>query len=155
MDHVPALRRYFSRRVSPADVEDLVQEVLLRMQVTRDPPEIQHLDRYLFRVAGSVLTDRVRRGAVRQERLHDSLQDFHYPVEERTPERVILDQEALEQVVVAIERLPTRTREIFVLHRFEEMTCASIAEQLGLSVSAVEKHVITALATLRKKLKEP
>jgi RNA polymerase sigma factor (sigma-70 family) len=76
-------------------------------------------------------------------------------VEERTPERVLLDREALETVVDAIAALPPRTREVFVLHRFEEMTCNGIAEQLGISVSAVEKHIMKALRELHDRLSVP
>jgi RNA polymerase sigma-70 factor (ECF subfamily) len=151
-EYVPVLRRYFARRARPDDIDDLVQEVFLRMQSPLALPAIEHLERYLFRVASSVLTDRARRAAVRHELKHESLEELHHPVEERSPERVILDQEALERVVAAIERLPERTREVFVLHRFEERTCNSIAGQLGLSISAVEKHIMKALVALHDEL---
>jgi RNA polymerase sigma-70 factor (ECF subfamily) len=63
-----------------------------------------------------------------------------------------LDREALERVVEAIAGLPPRTREVFVLHRFEEITGARIAEQLGISESAVEKHIMKALKALHRRL---
>src|SRR5690349_19242623 len=134
-EYVPVLRRYFARRARVDDVDDLVQEVFLRMQAPLDLAAIEHIEKYLFRVAGSVLSDRGRRAAVRHEQKHESLEDLDYPIEERSPERVISDQQALARVLAAIERLPARTRDIFVLHRFEEMTCRNIAEQLGLSIS--------------------
>jgi RNA polymerase sigma-70 factor (ECF subfamily) len=152
--YVPGLRRYFSKRVHAGEIDDLVQEVLLRMQAHGGGPQIEHLDRYLFAVAASVLTDQARRRAVRHETAHQSLEEIHYPTEERTPERVLLDREALEMVVAAIASLPARTRDVFVLHRFEEMTCTSIAEQLGMSVSAVEKHIMKALRVLHARLSE-
>jgi RNA polymerase sigma-70 factor (ECF subfamily) len=129
-----------------------MQEVFVRMQAHRVEPAIEHLDRYLFTVAASVLTDQARRRAVRHESAHESLEERHHPTEERTPERVLLDREALGVVVAAIADLPARTRDVFVLHRFEEMTCHSIAAQLGISVSAVEKHMIKALKFLYTRL---
>jgi len=149
--YTPGLRRYFSKRVPAGDIDDLVQEVFVRMQAHHADPAIEHLDRYLFTVAASVLTDQARRRAVRHEIAHESLEE-HQPTEERTPERVLLDREALDLVVSAIADLPARTRDVFVLHRFEEMTCHSIAAQLGISVSAVEKHVIKALKFLHTRL---
>jgi RNA polymerase sigma-70 factor (ECF subfamily) len=151
--YIPLLRRYFARRARLEDIDDLVQEVFLRIQSSLEPPVITYPERYLFRVASSVITDRVRRGAVRRDLLHESLEELHHPIEERTPERVILAQEALHCVVAAIEHLPRRTREVFVLHRFEQVTCSSIAAQLGLSVSAVEKHIMKALVALHTELK--
>lgn len=150
--YVPALRRYFARRVSVAEVNDLVQEVFVRIQVQTDGPPIEQLDRYLFTVAASVLADQARRQAVRHEKSHESLQEIHAPAEELTPERVILGREALELIATALTELPARTRDVFVLHRFEEMTCTKIAAQLGLSVSAVEKHIMKALRFLHDRL---
>jgi RNA polymerase sigma factor (sigma-70 family) len=150
--YVPGLRRYFSKRVPAGDIDDLVQEVFMRMQTLSARPSIEHLDRYLFAVAASALTDQARRRAVRHASAHESLEEMHYPTEERTPERVLLDREALDLVVAAISDLPTRTRDVFVLHRFEEMTCNSIAAQLGIGVSAVEKHIMKALKFLHSRL---
>ncbi len=150
--YVPGLRRYFSKRLPAADVDDLVQEVFVRIQAHEGDSPIQQLDRYLFTTAASVLSDYLRRRAVRHEGDHQTLEEFHHPVEELTPERVLLDREALQVTVTAIAGLPARTRDVFVLHRFEEMTCAGIAEQLGMSVSAVEKHIMKALRVLYSQL---
>ena len=152
--YVPALRRYFSKRVHSGEIDDLVQEVFVRMQTHTGGPPIEHLDRYLFAVAASVLTDLARRRAVRHEGAHETLDESHHPIEELTPERVLMDREALEVVVTSIAELPARTRDIFVLHRFEELSCTSIAAQLGMSVSAVEKHIMKALRVLHDRLSE-
>ena len=150
--YVPGLRRYFSKRVPANDIDDLVQEVFLRMKVHGDNSPIEHLDRYLFRVAASVLSDQARRRMVRHHGAHESLEEGHHPIEDLTPERVLLDQEALEVVAAAIADLPARTREVFVLHRFEVMTCGNIATLFGMSVSAVEKHIMRALRFLHGRL---
>ena len=152
--YVPALRSYFSKRLSVNEVDDLVQEVFVRIQAHRSREPIQHPDRYLFTVAASVLKDRSRRRTVRHEAAHESLGEDHHPTEELTPERVLLDREALEVVVAAIDELPPRTRDVFVLHRFEEMSCSSIASELGMSISAVEKHIMKALRILHGRLTE-
>lgn len=150
--YIPGLRRYFSKRVPTREIDDVVQEVFLRMQTHRSATPIEHIERYLFTVAASVLGDRARRDAVRHRAAHATLEETHHPNEELTPERVLLDREALETVVAAIADLPSRTRDVFVLHRFEEMTCGSIASQLGISVSGVEKHIMKALRFVRERL---
>jgi RNA polymerase sigma factor (sigma-70 family) len=152
--YVPGLRRYFAKRVPANDVDDLVQEVLLRMQTQGSSVPIQQPDRYLFTVASSVLKDQHRRLLVRHKSVHETLTDSHHPIEELTPERVLLDQQALRMAVAAIAELPPRTRDVFVLHRFEEMSCSAIAQHLGISVSGVEKHVMKALNFLRARLNE-
>lgn len=150
--YVPGLRRYFSKRVPACDIDDLVQEVFLRMGIHGSGSPIEHLDRYLFKVAASVLSDQARRRVVRHAGAHESLEEAHHPIEVLTPEQVLLDREALEAVVAAIIDLPARTRDVFVLHRFEEMTCGNIAAMFGVSVSAVEKHIMKAVRFLHERL---
>lgn len=152
--YVPGLRRYFAKRVPASDIDDLVQEVFLRMRTHESGAPIEHFERYLFTVAASVLSDQRRRQLVRHQSDHESLTDSHCPVEEISPERVILDREAVGTVVTAIAELPPRTRDVFVLHRFEEMSCSAIASHLGITISGVEKHIMKALTLLRRRLKE-
>jgi len=149
---VPHLRSFFSRRVPPAEVDDLMQEVFLRMQLHSSDQRIEHLSGYLFTVAASVLADRARRRMVRYSTAHTALEEIHHPAESLTPERLLLDREALDLVVEAIAALPQRTRDAFVLHRFEEMSCNTIAERLGITVSGVEKHIMRALRHLRERI---
>jgi RNA polymerase sigma-70 factor (ECF subfamily) len=48
-----------------------------------------------------------------------------------------------------IRALPPRTRDAFLLHRFEDQTYGQIAKRLGVSVSMVEKHIAEALRQLK------
>ncbi|MDI1296884.1 MAG: sigma-70 family RNA polymerase sigma factor, partial [bacterium] len=64
------------------------------------------------------------------------------------PDRILAGREALKTALAALERLPERTRTIFVLRRLEGMRYLEIARRLGLSVSAVEKHMVRAVAHL-------
>ncbi|HEX4268571.1 MAG TPA: sigma-70 family RNA polymerase sigma factor [Steroidobacteraceae bacterium] len=149
----PWLRRFFSRRAPPEAVDDLMQEVFLRAHASGiGSSPIEHLDHYLFRVASSVLADRARRRAARRYSLHGSLEEDDHPHEHLTPERILLDGEALSRVVSAIAELSPRTRDVFILHRFEDSSATTIAAQLGMTVSGVEKHIMKALRHLHARL---
>ena len=141
--YAPALRSYFRKRCAPADVEDLVQEVLLRMHSRRASSEIENIGGYIFTVAAHVLIARGKRNAAMVPDLAESVDTI-------TPERIVLARREVDRVVQAIEELPPRTRDIFVAHRFEEMTYAAIARRFGISVSAVEKHIMAALRDLSR-----
>jgi len=52
----------------------------------------------------------------------------------------------------AIAALPPRTREVFLLSRERNLRYSEIAEQLGVSVKAVEANMSRALRQLREKL---
>lgn len=145
--YINALRAFFAKRVAPHEVDDMVQDVAVRMQ-QRPETEIGNVEGYLFQVARSVLTDHARRGRVRSAGRHVSIEDYHHPAELRSPARIAEGREELALVLAAIRRLPDRARQVFVLHRFEEMSYQAIAREMGISVSAVEKHIMKAIRIL-------
>ena len=140
------LLSFFRRNSHAQDAEDLTQEVLVRM--LRHPgTEIESLGSYVFRVASNLLRDTARRAATR--RREDGSPDpraqaSNIAVEEIEPERVLLAKERLEIAMQALMELPERTRDIFVYYRLEGMRQREIALHLGISVSAVEKHLMKA-----------
>ncbi len=146
--HLGAIRRFFLKRAPAADVDDLVQDVALRMHTRSGSDPVANVEGYLFQTARSVLADRGRRDSVRCRSRHDSLEEFHHPVEECSPERVFEGKEQLTRLIATLEHLPDRTRQAFVLHRFDELSYAAIAQHMGISVSAVEKHIMKAIRLL-------
>lgn len=140
----PALRRYFRRKVSASDADDLVQEVFMSLQVrTASDEPIDNIEGYIFRTAANVVARRHRRRTWDWGE-HDVL-DGHDPGDEVSPERVLLDKEALSRVLAAMQTLPPRCSEAFMLHRFEEMTYAAIAVRMRISKKAVEHLIQRAL----------
>lgn len=144
----PALRRYFQKRVSPLEAEDLVQDVFVAMQVRGDVEDVEHVNRYLFRIAANVLARRRARPTWDWRSGRRSIDDFPEMVEELSPERALMGKQAIEQLVVVLRELPPRASEAFLLNRFEEMTYAAVAAHMGISVKAVEKHIKRALARI-------
>jgi len=63
-------------------------------------------------------------------------------------EEAILAREALQRMKRAVETMPPQCRHIFTLRRVHERSVEEIATELGLSVSAVEKHLGEAVASL-------
>jgi RNA polymerase sigma factor (sigma-70 family) len=147
--YAPALRRYFSKRAPVAEVDDLVQEVFLNMQSRRAESAIENIEGYLFSVAANVLLRhrmRLRKANMRLQSLEAG--EVEVP-EDFSPERLLASQDDLRRALAALQKLPPRTRDVLMLHRFEEMTYAAIARRLGISVSAVEKHIMNALRALK------
>jgi RNA polymerase sigma-70 factor (ECF subfamily) len=143
------LTGYFRRRIrDDGDVEDMVQDVFARI-VTRDSTEpIKNLGGYVLKIASSVIADRARRRAVRQAEAHVPFDPDFHASEEIDPERVLGGKEDLNAAVAALLSLPERTRTVFVLRRLEGYSYRDIAAHLGISVSAVEKHLVRALQHL-------
>ncbi|MCW2338024.1 RNA polymerase sigma-70 factor (ECF subfamily) [Sphingobium sp. B2D3A] len=142
--HRRALYRYFSKRVPIGEVEDLVQEVLANLHSRQKSAEIENVQGYLFTIASHVLARRHHKNAqlrYADEEVPDQIDPF-------SPERILIGQQSLTAALEVIRTLPPRTQQVFVLHRFEEMTYARIAAHLGISASAVEKHIMQALKAL-------
>jgi len=147
---------YFLRRVHDrGEAEDLTQEVFFRLAKRPDQNNGETLEAYVFKIASNVLTDWGRTCASRRANAHHSLPDLSDNVaipltltEDRTPERVLAGKEALREIENALAELSSRTREIFLLSRMERVHHRDIAQRYGISVSAVEKHVLKAIAHL-------
>ena len=50
----------------------------------------------------------------------------------------------------AIARLPDRAREIFILHRFDGLSYACIAQRIDIDVEEVETHIAAVFIAIRR-----
>jgi len=143
------LTRYFRRRVQNiAEIEDMVQDVFARM-VARDSTEpVEHLGGYVLKTASSVFADWVRRRSSHAANLHVSFEPELHGEEEVDPVRILGGKEELQAATLVLLRLPERTRTVFILRRLEGQRFQDIAAHLGISVSAVEKHMVRAIHQL-------
>ncbi len=141
----PALRRYFAKRAGATEADDLVQEVFVRLQARAAGGEVDNVERYLFAIANNVLVSRHRYEGSRVFSRQGPLTDAVQPVEDLTPERVLIGRQECERMIVALGQLPPRAREAFIFHRFEEMSHPAIARRMGISVVAVRKLIARAM----------
>lgn len=152
------LMSYFLRRVgNHAEAEDLTQRVFLRLLGVGHLHEIEHVEGYVFTVAGNLLKDRGRR-AMRGHGTGAPIPNLDLAreimsdlVEDRSPERVLLGRESLSEVLKSLDELGEKTRNIFILFRLENMKQREIADLYGIGQSTVEKHVMKAALFLASK----
>lgn len=154
-DFRASLLRYFGRRTRDrADLEDMVQEVFVRLIQRGGASELerQNLNAYVFETASSVLKDRLRKKITHHVDAHEPFDLNRHAGEDFSPEHVLLDQEQLARATAVLLELPERTRVIFVLRRLEGMRFNHISARLGISVSAVEKHMQRAITHLMRRI---
>jgi RNA polymerase sigma-70 factor (ECF subfamily) len=148
------LLRYFGRRTNDRDdLEDLVQEVFVRLARRGGTAELdrENINAYVFETASNVLKDRFRKRVTRHADAHQTFDESaHFDVD-FSPEHVLLGKERLAQATAVLLELPERTRVVFVLRRLEGMRFNDIAARLGISVSAAEKHMYRAVAHLMRR----
>ncbi|HEU0067131.1 MAG TPA: sigma-70 family RNA polymerase sigma factor [Sphingomonas sp.] len=144
----PALVAFFQRRLrDPSHAEDLAQDLFCRLaaspQHVVDNPEA-----YVFRIAANLVNDHYRHETVRTRYHHSTDTGQERDVDRIDAERLLAARESVGRVAQVLNTLPERTRHIFILYRLEGMPRKAIADSFGISVSAIEKHIATAMCTL-------
>ncbi len=145
---------FFLRRVADhAEAEDLTQDALIRLARVA-PDSVDNPDAYVFQVAANLLRDRKRRDRVRADYLASVWEAERAKVEQRDPSRVAEAGQSLATLQSALYELPSRTCAIFLLYRLGRIGKREIASAYGISRSAVDKHLMRALAHIVRRAGE-
>jgi RNA polymerase sigma-70 factor (ECF subfamily) len=158
--HRPQLLRFFTGRTGdPAEAEDVVQEIWLRIAQAESGPIADSLS-YLYRVGLNIVIDRVRERQRRERREHDwtdmSVTRLGGEAVDERPSAFagVESRQRARQLAAAIEALPAGARRVFRRHKLDGLSHAQVAAELGITKSAVEKHIAVALRHLTAALKE-
>lgn len=148
------LLRFCSQNVKDSDAAwDVVQETYVRFLAAQQRSDLtaRQPGAVLHQIAKRLLIDRYRRLAVRVHESIDELSEIDQPVAPRhlQPEEALISIQIVRAYVAAIEALPERCREAFVLRVFDEMSHAQIAQAMGISCSMVEKHIVRAMVSCK------
>lgn len=145
------LRNLLTRRGrSPEDAEDLIQEAFLKLeQYCRRGKEVSCPEAFLAHTIRNLSVSQFRaqhpyingRVELDGELLRDSAP---------TPEEVLAAQQRLEQIA---KILPSRTREVYFMHKFGGFGYVEIAERLNCSISLVEKILAGAVTRIAQERK--
>lgn len=143
--------RYFQRNsIAAAEAEDLLHETYARLCSVEDPQTLENPRAFLYALARNVLIDSKRRERVRADFVVREVEDLD--ATSGTPEFEASRAQDLAALRQAIEALPTLCRQVLILHRFRGMSHREIADHLGLSLAAVEKHMVRALKRCQETL---
>ena len=149
------LMQFFLRRVgSPMDAEEMVQDLFVRLLRRGDLFSLDNVDGYVFEAAANIARDRGRYDQARGRGRHVDIDDLSPESEEPGAEQILDGKQRLKRMLAALDALPPRARTVVILRRFENLTYPQIARRMGISVSAVEKHMVRAMAALRLDLIE-
>lgn len=129
--------------------EDLCSEVFLKIFEKLDTfdAEKASLSTWIFTVTRNRLTDYYRTRRVFEE-IPETLKD------DSGVEAEICNQESLDELADALEKLDSRTRDIIILHYYSGCTLKEIAERLDISYAYIKILHKKALALLREILGE-
>ncbi|UUL82522.1 RNA polymerase sigma factor [Sphingomonas qomolangmaensis] len=150
-EQAPRLRRWLDARVrSREEANDLVQDAFARLLGSGARDGLRQPEAFLNRIVRNLLIDRSRRVSNRIP--HVPIDEMNEPSTRATQEDAIELAQMRERYRIAVEALPPRTRQVFVLHRVDGIGYKEIATQLGISIRTVEWHVGEALVRIGKDL---
>lgn len=133
---------------------DIVQETWARAIPALREGKVSNVRAFLYRIARNLVIDGAReRGKWAAWTVEEDLGDL---IADDAPsaERTMLGCDRLRLLLELVESLPPRCREVFALRKIEGLHQAEIAERLGITRGAVEKHLRLALLALAARLGE-
>ncbi|WP_406821548.1 sigma-70 family RNA polymerase sigma factor [Pseudomonas sp. KnCO4] len=155
-EHYDDLLQFLTRRMSDRQrAADVAQETYLKLvNIDQQAVPVLHARRFIFRVAGNLAIDALRREqriAVSHEH-SEGADEVACPGP--APEAALLARERLQVLDQALLQLSDNARQALLLNRIEGLTQAQVAQRLGVSESMVAKYIGQALRHCRDRLKQ-
>ncbi len=146
---------YAAKFVDDEIARDIVQDVFVKLWSDSITVR-QSLNSLLFTMTRNSCLQYLEKQKVRNKYLHSTRfilqeEELQFYMFEKTS---LIEQELEAKLNEVLNSLPNRCRQIFVMSRFENKKNREIAEELDISVKAVEKQITKALATIRSEMKD-
>ena len=154
--------KYFARDyvLSEEEAENIAQDVFLEFYQKRDSLDFHiNIIAYLFTSVKNKCIDYLRRKLLEQEAAAKMQEEFDLSFRMKFDSLEAFNLEGLSEdnikniIEKALESLPERCREIFVMSKIEGKKQKEIAEDLGVSVKTIECQMTIAYKKLREELK--
>jgi len=142
------------------DAEDIIQDVWYQLSNLTNIQDVENVGAWIYQVARNKVTDRYRKKST------DSLENYAYSDEDgefnfkdilllddsNNPELGHFKELFWEELMDALDELPSNQREVFVLNELEDFTLQEIADQKGENIKTIISRKGYAVKHLRNKL---
>lgn len=147
---------YAAKFVEDEVAKDIVQDVFIKLWSEQDLKIKLSLNALLFTMVRNRCLQYLEKQKVRQKfidsaKLALANDELHFYMEEKTS---LIEQELESKLNEVLNNLPERCRLIFTMSRFDNLKNKEIADQLNISVKAVEKQITKALGIIRTEMKD-
>ena len=139
----------FSRNAS--DAQDLAQEVYLKAYrnfKTLTKPALAKF--WLFRIARNTCLNFHKKHRLDRA---SALETMHKNKDPRTPESEMIHKEQLSSLKLAIQNLPKKQRDVFVMKEYGDLSYEEIAETLNIKLGTVMSRLNRARQAIKKRIK--
>lgn len=142
LPHEAALTGYLRRNWRDQDeVADLRQDVYVRLYRAAAKRFPVNTRSFVFAVARNLLVDRARRGRVVFIDTVADIDTLAVDWEEPTIETKLSSRQELRALNSAIQSLPARCRDVFILRKVDGLSQREVATRLGIAEGTVEKQI--------------
>ena len=147
---------YATKFVEDEVAKDIVQDVFAKLWSDQKIAIKLSLNSFLFTMVRNSCLQHLEKQKVRNKYLESTKlklqeEELQFYITEKTS---LIEQELEKKLSEVLDSLPERCRQIFIMSRFENKKNKEIAEELDISVKAVEKHITRALSTIRTEMKD-
>lgn len=144
---------YFNRMIhSQEDAEDLVQETYYRLCTVRNLGEVRNVEAFLFTTAYRLAVDLIRRQQRTPIAHAAAVEVDKLPNQMPCAEDYCSSREELLLLFNKVRDLPPRRQRTFILRKFQDMSYQDIAEEMGVTIGSVRKHLSAAVSDCRAHL---
>lgn len=145
----PLLMQYLRRQwPNPSEIEDLRQEVYVRVYEAAKKQLPQPVKPFVFRSAHNLLVDRIRREHVVPIEAVADFDELEIAIDAPLPDLSVIARDELRRLQAALDKLPPRAREAVVLGRIEGLTGREIAKRMGIGTATVSAHLANGILAL-------
>jgi len=143
------LRRFLYFKTKDMDLaKDITQDTFVKLWDKCKEASFDTVKSYLFTIGNNLFLNIVKHKKV----VHLHQQGYVHENTNESPEFLYIEQEFLEKLEKTIAALPEKQREVFLLSRMEKKKYREIADELHISVKAVEKRMHNALKVLKEQI---
>jgi RNA polymerase sigma-70 factor (family 1) len=148
--HIKALRNFLFYKFGNKDqAEDLAQEAFMKLWQNCSSVPIEKAKAYIYTIANNSTLNEIahQKVVLRYEKNFTTLDRTN-----ESPEYILEEKQFQDKLLKAIGSLNEKQRVAFLMHRIDKKKYSEIADELNISIKAVEKRIHLALLTLRKEI---
>lgn len=139
---------------SPEDAQEIIHEVFLKIWKSKESLIlVRSFEDYAYTIAKNLLFNHLKRKKIGQ-RVMQALSDPSLKNTGPSPDQEYIYKQYYQTAVTAIDQLSHQKKRIFLLRTQEGLALEDIAREMGISVSAVKKHLYAALQWVKDALKQ-
>ncbi|MFT5851751.1 MAG: RNA polymerase sigma factor (sigma-70 family) [Colwellia sp.] len=155
-EYKPDIMRFLRVRLAlEADRDDIIQDLMIRLLRIENLEEKlmgegSNAKSYLFSIVANLVKDLYRHKQVRGEQSDDALGNISS--DNGNPEKILSHQQTILKVTQVLDSVKPLQKEAFLSNRLENKSYRQISEEMGVSVSTIERYISKVLLALRLKV---